>query len=179
MSPRFKEDNTHLDLAIGSIQTRGTTRSGIELAHEPNPWVCFVEAKWGSDIATHVTNDMDRNQLARVAENALTFQAEGRVVDTVVVTLLTPRRFRTSRSRFYTYKYEEYRSQPQTLLADLEHSPLPPRNSRTWTYPSDLADRAARLQLHWVTYEDLVSAIPESPLRRPIRTFHGALNTLQ
>ena len=114
-----------------------------------------------------------RGLLARVAENALAFQARGTFADRVHVTLVTPQRFRDRRSRFYAYKYSEYRSDPGSLLTELEDSPLPYRNTDNWRYPDDLEDRIARLQLHWVTFEELLAppGLPPSPISDAVESF--------
>ena len=73
--PREREGNTNLDLALGAIRRRGNTKSGVKFAAHSVPWICFCEMKWGSDMSVGVTWDAGRNQLIRVIENALCFQA--------------------------------------------------------------------------------------------------------
>ena len=53
-----------------------------------------MEAKWFSDLSTKVSNEQERNQLARVIENALTFQSADGMPSECFVVLLTPKRFR-------------------------------------------------------------------------------------
>ena len=96
LPPRKQEGNTHLDLAIGTIRGRGETKGGIELDDVSEPWICFCEMKMYSDLSHDVTHDLHRNQLARVAENALCFQHRGRYADRVDVALVTPKTFRVA-----------------------------------------------------------------------------------
>ena len=77
MSPRKKEGNTHLDLALGTIRCREGTDGGIELDDVSEPWICFGEAKLFSDLSHGVTHDPHRNQLARVVGECLLFPAAG------------------------------------------------------------------------------------------------------
>ncbi len=175
MSPRMQESNTNVDLAVGSIRIRGDSKSGIELAPHSSSWVCLVEAKWYSDLGYHVEHHQERNQLARVAENAACFQSGDVVVDDPFVALLTPSRFRDGpiRSRWYRDKFTEYSSDASALAAEWDHvaDSLPQRVQEDWRYPDSLDERAQRLRFNWVTYEDLFSAAPESPIRARINEF--------
>ena len=117
LPPRNSEGSTHVDLAIGSIIRRGSSRSGINLWRDPQPWICFCEMKWRSDISLSVTHDPDRNHLARVIENALCFQGEGGYSDEVHVALVTPAIFKGSDSGYRAYQglFREYeRNKGQT-----------------------------------------------------------------
>ncbi len=184
MSPRLREGTTYLDLALGDVQLRGNRRSGIELIPGERTWICFVEAKWYSDISIDVTHDVERNQLARVIENALCFQSNRQLVDDVFVTLITPALFSPDRdgqrpfSRLYQYKFREYTG-PEGVAAvcrDIENCCLEKRDQRAWAYPKDLADRAKKLKLRWVTYDQLFRELPPSHLREQLIQFwtqHG------
>ncbi len=89
----------------------GRCTSGIQLSDTDKSWICFCEMKWNSDISITVTYDLERNQLARVIENALCFQSDKhQYADEVTVTLVTPEMFYISKckSRLFQYKYEEY-----------------------------------------------------------------------
>ncbi len=60
------ERNSRIDLLVGDITNRGSTISGVKFntaATSDGGWVCFVEAKWLSDIASKTTHDWGRNQL--------------------------------------------------------------------------------------------------------------------
>lgn len=177
MPPRHTESNTNLDLAAGSIRQRGTTSAGIELEPGDGSWICFVEAKWYSDLSTKVTHHPERNQLARVIENALAFQGDQAFAMKTYVALLTPRRFREGkvRSRLYQYKFAEYSERPQSVLDEfvLVDGLLPTRTSKGWSYP-EMAERLATLTLNWVTYEELVAGLPDTELGSEIRAFSMA-----
>ena len=169
---RPHEDNTHVDLAIGSIVQRDN-KSGIELTNSSDPWICFCEMKWDSDLSTKVTHDPHRNQLIRVIENAICFQSNSKYASCTHVTLVTPVIFkdRSSGSRLYWYKFEEYQSNnSNSILRDLE-SPMDVTNTENWRYPSDIANRIEKLTLHWVTFDDLFESIPDSPISDALKTF--------
>jgi len=112
LPPRQNERNTHLDLAIGNISLRNGTESGIQLKDNiEDPWICFCEMKWNSDISTKVSNDLKRNQMIRVIENALTFQnSKYKLAEDIYFNLVTPALFKNEpKSRLYHYKFEEYK----------------------------------------------------------------------
>ena len=178
MSPRKKEGNTHLDLALGTIRCRKGTDGGIELEDVSEPWICFGEAKLFSDLSHGVTHDPHRNQLARVAENALCFQREGRYARRIYVTLVTPKAFRFAPvlSRLYQYKFREYETNRWDLIKDLDLCGMGKRDAPDWRYPSKVADRVKRLELRWVTYEDLFENLPGSAISEELKKFqkkHG------
>ena len=179
--PRYKEGSTRLDLALGSIVGREPTQSGIALDPSGDAWICFCEMKWNSDVQPRVTNDMQRNQLARVTENALCFQDGGKYAQTIHVTLVTPAVFRESavKSRLYQYKYEEYTRDGASILKDLNASDLEHRNRAGWVYPSDMEQRIRKLSLHWATYDDLFENLPDSSLSQGITTFWGQYGSYQ
>ena len=87
------------------------------------------------------------------------------------VTLLTPERFRggESASRLYQYKFSDYGT-TTNLLHDLRlvDPELPRRSTSSWSYP-DITDRTPALQMHWVTYEELIEAMPQSELGDAVR----------
>ena len=173
VSPRKREGETHLDLALGTIAVREGTGAGIKLDDVGSPWVCFCEMKWYSDISVRVTCDVHRNQLARVTENALCFQASGKYAEKVYVTPVTPATFRNARlkSRLYQYKFEEYNANPASLMADLEACILAKNEQVGWSYPPDLAQRVASLSLRWVTYDELFQNLPGSPIAAELTKF--------
>src|SRR5690606_8906762 len=153
------EGNSEIDLIIGDVGMRGSQISGVSYLPptDRNGWVCLVEAKYLSDIASKTTYDPARNQMARVIETALTFQsAESsgcKYPDDVHFTLLTPHKFKSvnsfnSGSRLYAYKFREYQGNPQALLEDIEMAAVTKRTQRDWVYP-DLKERVKKLSLHW------------------------------
>lgn len=168
LPPRNREGNTNLDLAVGRVAGRGTTKSGIELDALSSPWICFCEMKWNSDISESVSNDPLRNQLVRVIENALCFQNKGKYAEYAYVTLVTPAIFKDNPSehRIYQDKFSEYKTNVACILNDL-NSHLPKRIH----YPSDIRQRLETLTLHWVTFDDLFESIPDSPISDALNTF--------
>jgi hypothetical protein len=177
-----REGNTHVDLALGSIARRDRTDSGIELANVKSPWVCFCEMKWCADISPDVKHFVHRNQLLRVIENALCFQKNGRCADQVFVTLVTPAYLRNApiKSRLYHYKYEEYSADRRAILWDLMAASRTDerRHEPGWFYPSSLPERVETLTLRWVTYNDLVERLPDSPIQRQVLDFWEQADTV-
>ena len=173
LPPRDREGSTHVDLAIGSITGRGSSRSGINLGRHPQPWICFCEMKWRSDISLSVTYDPDRNQLARVIENALCFQMERRYSGEVYVALVTPAIFKEPDGSYRAYQglFREYERNRARLRQDLDDCRLEKRNRPGWTYPPDMAERVDRLKLRWPTYEELFAGIPPSAISEGLQRF--------
>ena len=168
LPPRKNEGNTNIDLALGALRRRGTTKSGIILDPGEPSWVCFCEMKWHSDISHEVSHDPHRNQLGRIIENAICMGGEEDAVGEVHVTLVTPALYKNPsvNSRLYQYKYSEY-SVWQNIFDDLKECELPKASA----YPGEdeIRKRLRNLQLHWVTYNDLFEALPSSDLAGPIR----------
>ena len=122
LPPRDSEGSTHVDLAIGSITRRGNSRSGINLRRNSQPWTCFCEMKWCSDICLSVTYDPDRNQLAPVIEKALCFHGEGGYSEEVYVALVTPAIFKEADGHYRAYQgqFREYERNKAGLRHDLD-----------------------------------------------------------
>lgn len=161
VSPRkgkegFSEGNTKLDLAFGHVVQRGSTEGGIAYgSHKKGSWVCFVEAKCLSDCSTTVSYDPLRNQLARVIENLLCFQGEGKFPEKLFFTLLTPRIFKENpETRLYGWKMQAY-ADFEKILEDVEKCRIPPRKYSAYMYP-DLRERLEALRIGWVSYEELL-----------------------
>ncbi len=171
IGPRMGEGNTHLDMALGSIAARKGTEAGIAYAEHSGQdtvsqdIVCFVEAKFLSDISTKVSNNPFRDQMTRVIENLLTFQSDDgscKQPNRMVFTLLTPRAFRRKPYvRLYGYLFEEYLVDLHRLdthlfeRLDYVDSTFPKRNDpKKWHYPNIEAN-IAKLALRWVTYEEI------------------------
>jgi hypothetical protein len=130
------------------------------------------EFKWCSDISIDVTYDRHRNQLARVVENALCFQGGERFPNRVHVTLVTPAVFldRSIRSRLYQYKFPEYDKCHDQLIAEFNACRLSKRDEDSFRYP-DLTQRITCLHLHWVSFQSLREAAPDSPIKAPFQEF--------
>ena len=181
LPPRKNEGSTHLDLALGAIKKRNGTESGIEFDREAPSWICFCEMKWFSDIAYGVTNDIERNQLIRVIENAVTFQADGNRPENIFVTLITPNKLKESniRSRLYHYKFEEYKSGVASrkghdlMFEEIKQCQLEPQNKKQWKYPEEIKIREllANLNLNWISYEVLFRNLPNSKISDGIKKF--------
>jgi len=138
-------------------------------------YICFCEMKWYSDIDTKVTNDRHRNQLIRVIENALCFQNEKPgSPDQYYVTLVTPDIFkvRKIKSRFYAYKFEEYKNNKDNIFKELDKCGLDKAMHKNWEYPKDIKERIARLELNWITFEDLINDIEDDDLGKMIKDFY-------
>ena len=172
--------NTEIDLILGDIAGRDRTPSGVAFKpNESSSWVCMVEAKWLSDIACQTTHDLHWNQLVRVIKSALTFQTthgQTRCPDQVHVTLLTPGTFRhdgePSGSRFYFYKYNEYKQYPYLVLTDLGRAAIEMRQGFAGgSTPEDLMSHLDKLRLHWVTYEELFERMPDSEFKVQLKEF--------
>ena len=175
---RKGEGESHIDLALGTIDLRQGTESGIQLAAVEAPWVCFCEMKWYSDISSRITHDIHRNQLARVIENALCFQKSGRYAEKVFVTLVTPSIFHDSRlkSRLYQYKFEEYNTNRVRLLEDLDACILDKNDRSDWSFPNNLPRFVSNVPLQWATYDELFENVPDSAIAAGVKEFwlqHG------
>jgi len=174
-SPRYrsgsyrKEGSSRIDLALGALRQRDPTRSGMEYDPALGRWVAFCECKWYSDISTTVSYDQHRNQFLRVIDSALFLQTpQGERPGRVHVVLVTPASFRSRKikSRLYQYKFEEYQTDPQRIKEELEACRL----ERSESYP-DLDRCLQALRLHWVTYQDLLHGLPESPIQKHLIEF--------
>lgn len=177
VSPRKGEGATHLDLTLGTIARRKKkgkeeyTEGGIELDIEKeDTWICFCEAKlYGADIGINISNDIHRNQLARVIENALCFQASEESSKKVYFskriysTLIVPQSLRddSQKSRLYHYKFQEYQLS-ENLIHDLNGCHLEKNCEIRWKYPTDevLSQQISRHCLRLVTFERLLNGLP-------------------
>ncbi|MDR0295756.1 MAG: hypothetical protein LBH91_06200 [Prevotellaceae bacterium] len=176
-SPRKREGATHLDLAIGDICVRKGTESGIELKnHKESSWIAFCKMKWYSDISYNVSYDQQRNQLARVIENALFFEQENNFAKEVFVNLVTPKIFKetSNKSRLYCYKFREYDENPKnTLVNDLLNCELAFKREN---FESLIQERISTLRLEWTTFDLLFDLIPESDISNEIKEFEMKYN---
>ena len=169
MPPRVNEGNTHLDLALGAIAKREGTASGIRFDDSAPSWICFCEAKFDSDISPGVEYDSNRNQLARVIENAICFQNSGKYPNDVYMTVITPKAFSHKRS-LLEEKFSAYKSNPKSLLYDLNQCSLTKRGKTDWFYPYNVAERITKnLKLRWVYFEDLVENLPDSDISEHVK----------
>ena len=146
-----------------------------------NTFINFCEAKWYSDISKSTKYDQQRNQLARIIDNAISFQSNGRYSDEVMVTLITPSNFKDTgyKSRLYQYKYEEYLDNTERVALDIEESGLEVRSDKDWLYPACIRDRLNSFELNWVSYEELFENLPQSILKDGLIVFEGLYNKSQ
>ncbi len=146
---------------VPGARLEGTTKAdAMLLAHESGVAVIF-EAKVLSDISTHVTFDLARNQLARSIDVMLevnpTLPAplSLRKPERTFLVLLTPALTKPggagdaiSKSRLYGWLMPVYKDPRSSLL----HQHLPHRDSH------QLADSAERLG--WASWEDCQAVVP-------------------
>lgn len=159
------EGNSHIDMALGALSTIEETSSLKYLSSYGNH-VCFVEAKYLSDMNVKTTHSAIRNQMDRVIENLLCLKDEGDFPEELVFTLLTPRIFKESYgSRIYYYKFYEYKNllgnENKKLADKIELS----KENKRYKYtkePVFIKKRIDHLNLNWVTFEEIFElVIPE------------------
>jgi hypothetical protein len=168
--PRIKEGKTHLDIALGAISRREETGSGINLDNSAPSWICFCEAKFNSDISPSVTYDENRNQLARVIENAICFQSSGKYADNVYATIITPITFKDRRP-LLEEKFNTYKANPKNLINDLVGCCLAKNRKSYWVYPTDIDQRImSSLKLQWVYFDDLIESLPCSDISEQLKS---------
>lgn len=99
--------------------------SHIDMSIEMENFEVLCEAKFTSDISNSTEYGLSRNQLARLID--IGWQK----VDSkksFAVLLITPKRFmngeKDQNSRLYSYKFNEYKTNPITLARDLQHLDL-------------------------------------------------------
>jgi len=157
------EGNSHLDMALGAIEIRSNTISGIQFNQKYGKSVCFVEAKYLSDLSVMTKHSPLRNQMDRVIENLLCFQGGNKYPEEIIFTLLTPRLFKTNKgARLYSYKFEEYNNElSKRNLEFFKKVMLDSGTKRTgnWSYPSDIDQRISCLKLNWVTFEEIFETV--------------------
>ena len=180
LPPRMGEGNTKLDLALGDIKLRDETQLGIEYNHNSKTsWVSFIEGKYLSDCSTIVSNDPLRNQIVRIIENLLCFQANSQFPSELYFTLLTPRKFKENPyTRLYGYKMEEYQDD-EKLTRDIKLSNLEKRNQpNKWSYPNNIKNRMKKLKLNWITYEEIIEKELNIPVMDLTNIQPNNLNTI-
>lgn len=131
------EDPTMADVTL-TFQNEGPKAS------EPKAVVCF-ECKFMSDISHETTHHYARSQIARIVDVGWS-----RYPDGFHFILVTPSIFKSSKSRFYSYKMRDYQGGD---LESLRHDLLLGRNL------SDAELRKVSARIGWLTWEDLVEVI--------------------
>ena len=108
--------------------------------------------------------------------NAFCFQCRGRYADRVYVALVTPKTFKRApvKSRLYQYKFREYEVNRAHLLKDIYSCCIDTRHDqKDWFYPANLTNRTDRLELSWLTYEELFTKVPDSPISEELEKISG------
>ncbi len=85
-----------------------------------------------------------------------------------------PKAFRSAPglSRLYQYKFREYETNRWDLIKNLDLCRMEKRDEPPdWRYPSNVADRVQRLQLRWVTWEELFENLPCSAISEELKSF--------
>ena len=131
------EDPTMGDVTL-TFQDEGSEAS------KSKAMVCF-ECKFMSDISHETTYHYARNQIARVIDVGWSLYPDG-----FYFILVTPSIFKSSKSRFYSYKMHDYQG---GNLESLKNDLLLGSNLSD----TDLERISARIG--WVTWEDLVATI--------------------
>jgi hypothetical protein len=194
VSPRDEEGETHFDLALGDVQKRSRTHSGLEFTPPTTrpSWIAAIEAKLQSDLSARVTHNVLRNQLLRVIENAVTLRdTTDNLPASVHVVLLTPKIFKDHpRTRFYGFKFQEYcpngTVNRAAILADLDRLALCPlarikcdmEARLAVAHKCDMEARLASLSLRWATYEDVIGKMPDGDFKTCLLRLvnrHGSL----
>ncbi|MDR1742399.1 MAG: hypothetical protein LBR48_01095 [Dysgonamonadaceae bacterium] len=166
------EGNTNLDLLI-----RGKTSDNKDT-------VCFIEAKFLSDISYQITYNPFRDQIARNIDAGIEYCQEKNIEDLSLFYfyLLTPEVFKPNtakynqmkeligayKSRLYSYKFEEYQNW-ENLKRALPHREI---DDETWKIISE--------NIKWITFEDFYRnmTIQDEAEKDMIKTFFIERNLL-
>lgn len=126
----------------------GRTNVDAILLNSDNGFAVIIEAKVLSDISYDTTYNTMRNQIARsidvmLDENKdLCHPLDKRDPEKTLFLLLTPQLFKDNpTSRLYGYKFNEYKTNPNSLSVDLPH-----RKNCNWLNISS--------RIGWLTWED-------------------------
>jgi hypothetical protein len=137
-----------LDSDTGTKNLEGPTNADAIILNSESGFSVVIEAKVLSDISYQITYDATRNQIARnidvmiESNDDLCPPLNKRDPEKTLFLLLTPRRFKNSPfSRLYGYKFNEYKTDPNSLKRDLQH--------RTNFDCGAISER-----LGWLTWED-------------------------
>lgn len=129
----------------------GTTYVDALILNADNGFAVVIEAKVLSDISYDITYDMTRNQIIRNvdvmldANHNLREPLNKRKPENSLFLLVTPEIFKANpHTRFYGYKYLDYKNNPSTIAKALPHRELDSEQSK------DLSNR-----IGWTTWERL------------------------
>jgi len=137
-----------LDSAVGKLNLEGATNVDAILLNSKNGFAVIIEAKVLSDISYEITYDTMLNQIARNIDvmleknEKLCEPLNKRDPEKTLFLLITPELFKENpSSRLYGYKFNEYKTKPESLADDLPH-----RKNCDWESISS--------RLGWLTWED-------------------------
>jgi len=159
---KSNNENTKLDIACGAILKKDSTMCQLEYAKEGNA-VNFSLVKYLSDVNSNKTSNPCMNDFDMMLENLLCFQGENIFPDKIVLTLITPKCFKENpENRFYGYKmkdygYNEKKMVPKKLLDTIEFHQKSEikRIEKEWKYPDNIQERIKKIELRWITMEEL------------------------
>ncbi len=137
------------EAAWGKKKLEGPTHVDALLINENNGFAAHFEGKLLSDMSCEVTYDVMRNQMARNIDVMLEWNRDKhgplsrRDPNRTVFLLLTPEIIKKNpHSRFYGYKYDEYKRDPGSIGRDLPH-----RKGIDWKTISS--------RVGWATWEEM------------------------
>lgn len=140
-----------MDSTDAKVNLEGPTNVDAMLLNSKNGFAVVIEAKVLSDISYEITYDTMRNQIARNIDvmleknNKLCHPLDKRDPEKTLFLLITPKLFKDNpSSRLYGYKFNEYKTNPESLSGDLPH-----RTNCDWPNISR--------RLGWLTWEDFKS----------------------
>jgi len=155
-------ENTKLDISCGAIIKKDERYCELEYSGSSNA-VSFVMVKYLKDIKFSKTQMPLMNNFDGMIENLLCFQGNRAFPEKIVFTLITPKIFKESpKSRLYGYKMCEYGYNDGVLklngLLEIikkrkEHEEK--RIEKNWMYPENIQDRIDKIQIRWVTFEEI------------------------
>lgn len=178
--------NSEIDISSGCIELLSERMIHYKPFEKNKNWICFTEMKLLDDIQVTSGNNPIRNQLIRIIEDATCFQRHDsyEFPEKVHVSLVTPELFmREIESRLYGYKFREYKSSDQndvnSIYSDMNKARMNPRNGSSWRYPNDIIERLNNnLVLHWLTFEEMISNIPDNILKPEIEKLYENIKDL-
>lgn len=142
-----------LDSTDAKVNLEGPTNVDAMLLNSKNGFAVVIEAKVLSDISYEITYDTMRNQIARNIDvmleknNKLCHPLDKRDPEKTLFLLITPKLFKDNpSSRLYGYKFNEYKTNPESLSGDLPH-----RHRTNCDWPN------ISRRLGWLTWEDFKS----------------------
>jgi|GEM_PF-528560 len=146
-----KKKMDSMDSADGKVEMEGATKVDAMILNSKTGFAVIIEAKVLSDLSCDVTYDTMRNQLARNIDvmleknNELCQPLNQRDPDRTLFLLLTPEMYKNNPgSRFYGYKFHDYKKNPASIANDLPHRGI-----------AKLKDLSRKIG--WLTWEDFKS----------------------